>query len=90
MCLIDPTDPDDCFSTGETCSTTEENVVDIFYFDPNDDFSCQQRCSENSRCNYWSQFLLETYGSITNKCFLFKDCDETEPCIECITGESDD
>ncbi len=83
----DPSDPDDCFSTGETCETNEENVVDIFYFDPDDDFSCEQRCEESNQCHYWSQFLIETYDAITNKCFLFRTCDNTEPCIECITGE---
>ncbi len=84
--LLDPVDPEDCFPVGETCQTTKDNVHDIFYFAVGDNFSCQQKCEDIGACNYWSQFTIETYDTATNKCFLFRDCENTEPCIDCITG----
>ncbi len=86
--LPDPVDPDDCIDdTATTCETTKENVVDIFYYDEIDFFSCEQKCIEIDDCHYWSQFSMVAFDSPVNKCFLFRTCDNTEACIDCVTGE---
>ncbi len=65
----DPSDPDDCFTTGESCKPTEDNVVDIFYFSATDFFNCEQKCKDISDCNYWSQVANSIFPQIKLEMF---------------------
>merc|ERR1712038_117671 len=68
------------------CPVTKENVVDVFYFDVVDDFSCQQHCLDLDECHFFTMYGVKDTPKDHMKCFMFKTCDHLEPCPECTTG----
>ena len=81
-------DTDDCPFGPGTCPVTKDNVVDVFFFDIEDRLSCQKHCLDIPDCHFFTQYGddLEDPQTPKTKCFLFKTCDELEPCKECQTG----
>lgn len=80
-------DPDNCDHNGNfTCETSLDNVVDIYYFDAADTFSCIDQCKLLEDCHYYTQFDVTDDPQPHHKCFLFKDCSIHEPCSTCETG----
>jgi len=71
-----------------TCETSLDNVVDVYYFDDADTFSCKDQCSILDDCNWWTFFDVPATptNQAHHKCFLFKDCAIHEPCASCETG----
>jgi len=81
-------DSDDCPFGPGTCPVDKDNVVDVFFFDIEDRLSCQKHCVDIPDCHFFTQFGTDMPEPKTpkTKCFLFKTCDELEPCPECETG----
>ncbi|XP_023330179.1 uncharacterized protein LOC111702656 [Eurytemora carolleeae] len=71
-----------------TCTTDVVNVVDVYYFDQDDDVSCPHQCGALPECNYWSQLVVSDPVHPHNKCFLFNSCDTQEACTNCVTGSA--
>jgi len=63
----------------QTCETSVDNVLAIYYFDDAEDHSCKLECDSIPQCAYWTQFKV-TEGHVHNKCFLFASCDVKEAC----------
>jgi len=84
-------DSDDCPFGPGTCPVTKDNVVDVFFFDIEDRLSCQKHCVDIPDCHFFTQFGIDQKEPLMpkTKCFLFKTCDELEPCPECQTGPDD-
>ena len=82
-------DSDDCPFGPGTCPVDKDNVVDVFFFDIEDRLSCQKHCVDIPDCHFFTQFGTDMPEPKTpkTKCFLFKTCDELEPCPECETGK---
>ena len=80
----------DCPFGPGTCPVTKDNVVDVFYFDIEDRLSCQKHCVDIPDCHFFTQFGVSNppagHTGDKTKCFLFKTCDELEPCPQCQTG----
>merc|ERR1719412_606135 len=74
-----------CIPDNYICGTELDNIVDVFYFDDIDDFSCHHQCTLVDECNFWTHFVNEQQR---HKCFLFKNCHVHEDCEpdECETG----
>ena len=70
------------------CPVTKENVVDVFYFDVADDFSCQEHCADLEDCHFFTMYGIQDSPKDHMKCFMFRTCDHLEPCDECTTGET--
>ena len=45
------TDP--CIFGPGICPVTIDNVLDIFYFDVADSYSCQERCTDTENCHFF-------------------------------------
>jgi len=74
---------------GQTCETSVENVIAIYYFDSIENHSCKAECDAINECGYWTSFPADGEHS---KCFLFSSCDSMEDCsasIECETNPSE-
>jgi len=71
-----------------TCETALDNVVDVYYFDAADTFSCKDQCSILDDCHFWTFFDVEDAPQPHHKCFLFKECNIHEPCASCETGQA--
>ena len=69
------------------CPVNKENVVDVFYFDVVDDFSCQEHCLDLEECHFFTMYGVQDSPKDHMKCFMFKTCDHLEPCEECTTGK---
>jgi len=69
-----------------TCETALDNVVDVYYFDVEDTFSCKDQCNMLDDCNFWTFFDVQDAPQPHHKCFLFKECNIHEPCKTCETG----
>jgi len=79
--------PDDCDNNGNyTCETSLQNIVDVYYFDVQDTFSCKDQCKMLPDCKYWTHFDVMDDPQPHHKCFLYKDCTIKEPCASCETG----
>ena len=78
----------DCPFGSGSCPVTLDNVVDVFFHDIIDNYSCQIECQTIGECNYFTMFGEESSGVLHKKCFLFKSCDTTEPCEDCTTGKT--
>lgn len=61
-----------------------ENALDVFYYDINDDTSCQHQCNTIGACNFFTQ--LPAVDNSHYKCFLFANCDTKEDCADCLSG----
>jgi len=81
-------DPDDCFNDdgNYTCETSLDNVVDVYFFDVEDTFSCKDQCKMLDDCNWYTFFDVPDAPQPHHKCFLFKECNIHEPCKTCETG----
>merc|ERR1711997_508547 len=81
-------DPHDhCNNDGNyTCETSLDNVVDVYYFDVEDTFSCKDQCNMLDDCNFWTFFDVPDAPQPHHKCFLFRECNIHEPCKTCETG----
>merc|ERR1712142_121030 len=44
---------------------------------------CQKECQEKSSCSFFSHF---TFPDEVSECYLFKTCDESTPCDDCLSG----
>ncbi|TRY61748.1 hypothetical protein TCAL_09259 [Tigriopus californicus] len=86
-CITGPQDPplDDCIGDSYTCETELGNIVDVYYFDEADDFSCRHQCELLDDCCWFTQFSITDHPSVKHKCFLFQNCEYHEPCIDCET-----
>merc|ERR1712141_625911 len=80
-----PKDEDCPFGPG-SCPVTLDNVVDVYYFDVEDTFSCKDQCNMLDDCNFWTFFDVQDAPQPHHKCFLFKECNIHEPCKTCETG----
>ena len=83
---------DDCPFGPGTCPVTKDNVIDVFFFDIEDRLSCQKHCLDIPDCHFFTQFGVAYdppagHAEDKTKCFLFKTCDELEPCPQCQTGK---
>jgi len=80
-------DPDLCDNNGNrTCETSKDNIVDVYYFDVDDTFSCPDQCKMLPDCHFWTHFDVTDDPHPHHKCFLYKECTITEPCSTCETG----
>jgi len=80
-------DDDHCNNDGNyTCETSLDNVVDVYYFDVEDTFSCKDQCNMLDDCNFWTFFDVPDAPQPHHKCFLFRECNIHEPCKTCETG----
>ena len=68
------------------CPVEIDNVVDVFYFDVADGFSCQEHCMDLEDCKFFSMYGVKDSPKDHMKCFAFKSCDHLDPCDECTTG----
>merc|ERR1719295_1790165 len=84
--LVSAQDNKNCTFGPGICPVTKENVVDVFYFDVVDDFSCQQHCLDLDECHFFTMYGVKDTPKDHMKCFMFKTCDHLEPCPECTTG----
>ena len=66
-----------CIPDNYICGTELDNIVDVFYFDDIDNFSCHHQCTLVDECNFWTHFVNEQQR---HKCFLFKNCHVHEDC----------
>eukprot|EP00095_Tigriopus_kingsejongensis_P011987 maker-scaffold879_size85478-snap-gene-0.21 protein:Tk11987 transcript:maker-scaffold879_size85478-snap-gene-0.21-mRNA-1 annotation:"plasma kallikrein isoform x2" len=87
-CMNGPAEPplDECLDDSYTCQTELDNIVDVYYFDQADNFSCHHQCTLLDDCFFYTQFDINDHPSVKHKCFLYKNCDFHEPCIDCDTG----
>ena len=90
-CLLTPSwglgfDNKNCTFGPGICPVTKENVVDVFYFDVVDDFSCQEHCKDLEECHFFTMYGIKDSPKDHMKCFMFKTCDHKEPCPECTSG----
>merc|ERR1711997_302672 len=60
-----------------TCGTTLDNIVDVFFFDAEDTFSCKDQCQLLDDCNFWTMLDVPD-PTPHHKCFLYKNCNEHE------------
>ena len=68
------------------CPVTIGNVVDVFYFDADDEYSCQEHCLDLEECHFFTMYSVKDSPKNHIKCFTFKSCGNLEPCDECTTG----
>merc|ERR1711953_400547 len=80
---------EDCPFYPGSCPVTKDNVVDVFFFDVADRYSCQKHCKDIGECHFFTMFGIHDQPLDHMKCFLFKTCDYFEPCDECISGPED-
>ncbi len=73
-----------CGAIDGICEITLESLVQVSFYDVNDDIGCQIECSGLDNCNYYSQFV-DTYDDTLRKCMLFETCNIVEECEECVT-----
>ena len=79
-------DTDPCTFGPGICPVTKENVIDIFYFDVADSYSCQEHCLDLKDCHFFTMYGIKDSPLNHMKCFMFRTCDHLEPCEECTTG----
>ena len=79
-------DTDPCTFGPGICPVTKENVLDVIYFDVADSYSCQAHCKKVNDCHFFTMYGIKDDPKDKMKCFLFKTCDNLEPCDECTTG----
>jgi len=71
------------------CPTTKENILDVFYHDVTDEYSCQERCKDTEGCHFFTMYGIHDTPKDHMKCFVFRSCEYLDPCEECTTGPSD-
>merc|ERR1711860_232441 len=72
------------FVSGVACPVEVMNALDVFYYDINDETSCQHQCNTIGACNFFTQ--LPAGDNSHMKCFLFSTCDNEEACDSCLSG----
>jgi len=86
-CQTGPEDPPiyPCLPDNYICGTELDNIVDVFYFDAEDNFSCPHQCSLLDDCEWWTHWEVP---DARHKCFLFRNCHVHEDCAPatCTTG----
>merc|ERR1712156_1152027 len=60
-----------CDPPNYICPTERQNVLDVDYFDAEDNFSCDVQCGLEEDCKFWTEM---TVPDQKHRCFLFKDC----------------
>merc|ERR1712088_752074 len=79
-CLLTPSwglgfDNQNCTFGPGICPVTKENVVDVFYFDVVDDYSCQEHCLDLADCHFFTMYGIKDTPLNHMKCFMFRSCD---------------
>ena len=72
-----------CSSSGYACFNSEENLINTIHNIQSIE-DCHQLCSSQKGCAYVSYFS-ENSDPLSHVCMLFKYCDQTSLCTNCIT-----
>ena len=58
-----------CDPPNYICPTERQNILDVDYFDAEDNFSCKVQCDLEDDCKFWTEMKVPDQK---HKCFLFK------------------
>ena len=82
-----PTSPVTCSNEGVECEINGDNLIDAVMHVPTLE-ECRQLCLDVKECNYETYFN-ETASPASNLCLLFKTCETTNNCSDCVSENMD-
>ena len=82
-----PTSPVTCSNEGVECEINGNNLIDAVMHVPTLE-ECRQLCLDVVECNFETYFD-ETASPASNLCLLFKTCETTNNCSDCVSENMD-
>ena len=79
--------PVTCFSNNTACDNTADNVLDTVG-GVGTVGECRQLCHDQEECGYITYYGQDSFP-YRELCFLFRSCDETHPCDDCVSETRD-
>ena len=79
--------PPACSSEGVECQYDENNLIDSVS-NVHSEEECRQICEDQQECGFITYFT-DSANPFSNICLMFKTCESTTECTDCITQNMD-